>query len=37
MTAGLAPSSVMQLRPYQQEAVAAVYDHLRRRDDTRAW
>jgi DNA repair protein RadD len=24
---------VMQLRPYQTEAVAAVYDHLRRRDD----
>lgn len=23
----------MQLRPYQTEAVAAVYDHLRRRDD----
>jgi len=24
---------VMELRPYQTEAVAAVYDHLRRRDD----
>ncbi len=24
---------VMQLRPYQTEAVAAVYDHLRQRDD----
>lgn len=24
---------VMQLRPYQAEAVAAVYDHLRKRDD----
>jgi DNA repair protein RadD len=24
---------VIQLRPYQSEAVAAVYDHLRRRDD----
>ena len=24
---------MMELRPYQKEAVAAVYDHLRRRDD----
>ena len=24
---------MIELRPYQQEAVAAVYDYLRRRDD----
>jgi len=33
MTAGVAASSVISLRPYQAEAVSAVYDHLRRRDD----
>ena len=33
MTAGVAPSSAITLRPYQAEAVSAVYDHLRRRDD----
>ena len=33
MTAGVAPSSAMTLRAYQAEAVSAVYDHLRTRDD----
>jgi DNA repair protein RadD len=33
MTAATAESSTITLRPYQSEAVAAVYDHLRRRDD----
>jgi len=29
----VAPSTAITLRPYQQEAVDAVYDHLRMRDD----
>lgn len=33
MIAAPATSSSIALRPYQAEAVAAVYDHLRRRDD----
>ena len=36
MTHSLFPSpqgSAIVLRPYQQEAISAVYDHLRRRDD----
>jgi len=33
MTMVVAPSNVITLRPYQVEAVSAVYDHLRHRDD----
>jgi len=36
MTGGLFPppkAAPIVLRPYQHEAVGAVYDHLRRRDD----
>ncbi len=33
MTVSTATSGAITLRPYQAEAVAAVYDHLRRRDD----
>ena len=33
MTVSSSTSSAITLRPYQAEAVAAVYDHLRRRDD----
>jgi len=33
MTTVVAPSNVITLRPYQVEAISAVYDHLRRRDD----
>jgi len=33
MTTVVAPSNVIMLRPYQVEAVSAVYDHLRHRDD----
>lgn len=33
MTTVVAPSNVITLRPYQVEAVSAVYDHLRHRDD----
>jgi hypothetical protein len=32
-TAAASSSGTLILRPYQAEAVAAVYDHLRRRDD----
>jgi len=33
MSTAIAPSSAMTLRPYQAEAVNAVYEHLRTRDD----
>ncbi len=33
MTTATAPADAIQLRPYQTEAVSAVYDHLRQRDD----
>jgi DNA repair protein RadD len=33
MTTAAAPHPAIALRPYQAEAVAAVYDHLRSRDD----
>ncbi len=33
MTTGVSPSQSIQLRPYQAEAVNAVYEHLRTRDD----
>lgn len=33
MSSVVAPSQTIQLRPYQAEAVSAVYEHLRTRDD----
>jgi DNA repair protein RadD len=33
MTASAAASSAITLRPYQAEAIGAVYEHLRTRDD----
>ena len=33
MTSAASPSSMISLRPYQADAITAVYDHLRRRDD----
>lgn len=33
MTTAVAPAKTITLRPYQADAVVAVYDHLRARDD----
>jgi len=33
MTTAVAPSNAITLRPYQAEAIGAVYEHLRTRDD----
>lgn len=37
MTAATGACLPITLRPYQQAAVQAVYDHLRQRDDIHHW